>query len=203
MALHIGSKASGVHITYTQASPVKAASVAHCLGNRTPHVTHPSFPPPPSRMPRPPWRSCECGTRSARLHKPAGAANPAAAAAAAAATAATTTVAASAVGLLLAAARRVAASPLRTHHLAATPALAALTAVAAAATAAAHLRSCLPHQTRSTLLSLSLATAISIPSCCLLLLPSRSFLLRLLPLPTPLLPARRRSKPPAAQMLMW
>ena len=49
----------GEHITYTQASPVKAASVAHCLGNRTPHVTHPNFPPPPSRMPRPPRRSCE------------------------------------------------------------------------------------------------------------------------------------------------
>ena len=153
--------------------------------------------------PRPPWRGCECETRSARLHKTAGAATPADA----------TTVAATAVQLPIAiaiatspaapAARRIAASLLRTHHLAATPALAAFTAISVAATAAAHLRACLPHHARSALLSLSLATAFAIPSRCMFLLPSRSFLLRLLPLPTPLLPARRRSNPPAAQTLMW
>ena len=61
---------------------------------------------------------------------------------------------------------------------------------------AASVAHCLGNRT------LSLATAISIPSCCLLLLPSRSFLLRLLPLPTPLLPDRLRTNPPAAQMLI-
>ena len=40
----------GGHITYTQASPVRAASVAHCLGNRHAHSTHPRLPPPPSRL---------------------------------------------------------------------------------------------------------------------------------------------------------
>ena len=40
----------GEHITYTQASPVRAASVAHCLGNRHAHSTHPRLPPPPSRL---------------------------------------------------------------------------------------------------------------------------------------------------------
>ena len=40
----------GGHVTYTQASPVRAASVAHCLGNRHTHSTHPRLPPLPRRL---------------------------------------------------------------------------------------------------------------------------------------------------------
>ena len=36
-----------MNFSYTQASPVKAASVAHCLGTRTAHASHPLLPPPP------------------------------------------------------------------------------------------------------------------------------------------------------------
>ena len=67
-------------------------------------------------MPRPPWRSRECRTRSARLHKLAGAAPTVAVAAAVVATAA-------AITTVVPVARRLAAAPCRrTHHLAATPA---------------------------------------------------------------------------------
>ena len=117
----------GEHVTYTQASPVKATSVAHCLGNRTPHVTHPRFPPPPNRRPRPPWRSCECRTRSARLHKLAGAASaqPLRTVVAAAAAAAVAVAAAAAVTLR----RLCLACPFRTHHLACTPAAVAAASI--------------------------------------------------------------------------
>ena len=158
------------HITYTQAPPVKATSVAHCLGNRTPHVTHPRFPPPPSRRPRPPWRSCECRTRSARLHKLAGAAS---------AQPLRTTVAAAAAALAVAAAAAVAlrrlclARPLRTHHLACTPAAIAAAATTTAAAAASHLLSCRPSQRTK-----SSRCCTSRPSCSRSCCSARSLSLR-------------------------
>ena len=139
-----------------------------CLGNRPAHVTQPRFPPPPNRMPRPPWRSRECRTRSARLHKLAGAAPTVAVAAAVVATAA-------AITTVVPVARRLAAAPCRrTHHLAATPAAAAFAAVASAAFAAAHLLSCLSHHANSILLSLSLAIPLATPTRCLHFRSSRS-----------------------------
>ena len=119
-------------------------------------------------MPRPPGRSRECRTRSARLHKPAGAAPVVAVAAAVVATAAAITTVAPV-------ARRLAAAPCRrTHHLAATPAAAAFAAVASAAFAAAHLLSCLSHHANSILLSLSLAIPLATPTRCLHFRSSRS-----------------------------